>query len=91
MLALADAQGCVLLTEDKDFGELVVVRHLPAVGVVLDDLDRLSNQAEAERWSSPRASGGARLRRIVETAGILARSRMKISTTIYAERCPSQA
>ncbi|MGE0009062.1 MAG: hypothetical protein AB7S92_26230 [Parvibaculaceae bacterium] len=37
------------MTEDRDFGELVVRQRLEVQGVVLLELDRLSNEAEAER------------------------------------------
>ncbi len=42
VLDQAVASGRVLLTEDFDFGDLVVRRGLPAAGVVVLDLDRLS-------------------------------------------------
>ena len=48
VLAAAHAGNLVLITEDTDFGELV--RKRPAVrGVILLELDRLSNLAEAAR------------------------------------------
>ena len=49
VLAAAHAGNLVLITEDTDFGELVI-RKRPAVrGVILPELDRLSNFAEAVR------------------------------------------
>jgi predicted nuclease of predicted toxin-antitoxin system len=36
----------ILLTDDKDFGELSIRRSLPCVGVVLFRLGRLSSDAE---------------------------------------------
>jgi predicted nuclease of predicted toxin-antitoxin system len=48
VLAAARSEGRILITEDRDFGELVV-RQRPGVhGVVLLELDRLSNAAEAD-------------------------------------------
>jgi hypothetical protein len=35
-------------TEDRDFGELVVPQQLAVRGVILLELDRLSNTAEAD-------------------------------------------
>jgi predicted nuclease of predicted toxin-antitoxin system len=49
VLAAADADDCILITEDRDFGELIVRQQLPVRGLVLLELDRLSNLAEADR------------------------------------------
>ena len=38
----------VVSTEDRDFGELVIRQRLGVRGVVLLELDRLSNLAEAD-------------------------------------------
>jgi predicted nuclease of predicted toxin-antitoxin system len=46
---LANADGRVLVTEDRDFGELVVRQRLGVAGVLLLELDRLANSAEADR------------------------------------------
>lgn len=56
VLATARRDGRVLITEDRDFGELVVRQRLEVQGVVLLELDRLSTVAEAAGWpqSSPR-------------------------------------
>src|SRR6185369_5740121 len=48
VLALANAEGCILITEDRDLGELVVRQQRDACGVILLELDRLSNAAEAD-------------------------------------------
>lgn len=48
VLAVANAEGGVLVTEDRDFGELVIRQRLGVRGVLLLELDRLSNVAEAE-------------------------------------------
>jgi hypothetical protein len=37
----------ILITEDRDFGELVIRQRFGVLGVVLLELDRLSNAAEA--------------------------------------------
>ena len=44
----ADSRDRVLITEDRDFGELVVRQRLKVRGVILLELDRLPNAAEAE-------------------------------------------
>jgi predicted nuclease of predicted toxin-antitoxin system len=44
----ADSDGRVLVTEDRDFGELVVRQQLKTRGVILLELDRLTSAAEAE-------------------------------------------
>lgn len=49
VLATARRDGRILITEDRDFGELVVRQRLEVQGVVLLELDRLSNVAEADR------------------------------------------
>jgi predicted nuclease of predicted toxin-antitoxin system len=51
VLKAADAEGRLLITEDRDFGELVVRQRMAVSGVVLLELDRLTNRAEAERVS----------------------------------------
>ncbi len=48
VLALASIEDRVLITEDRDFGELVVRQQLSVRGIVLLELDRLSKLAEAE-------------------------------------------
>lgn len=47
VLAAASKEDRVLITEDRDFGEMVVRQRLGVRGVVLLELDRLSNAAEA--------------------------------------------
>ena len=49
VLALANADDMVLITEDRDFGDLVVRRGLPVAAILLLELDKLSNAAEADR------------------------------------------
>jgi len=48
VLALASVEERILITEDRDFGELVVRQRLGVHGVILLELDRLSNEAEAD-------------------------------------------
>jgi predicted nuclease of predicted toxin-antitoxin system len=48
VLQAADAEGCILITEDRDFGELVVRQRLQVRGMILLELDRISNMAEAD-------------------------------------------
>ena len=48
VLAIATGEGRILMTEDRDFGEMVV-RHGREFRVVLLELDRLSNAAKADR------------------------------------------
>jgi len=47
MHAMADDR--VVLTEDQDFGELVMRENVTVEGVILLELDRLSSAAEAQR------------------------------------------
>jgi predicted nuclease of predicted toxin-antitoxin system len=49
VLAIAVADQHVLVTEDRDFGELVVRQRMPVGGVVLPELDPVSNEALAVR------------------------------------------
>ena len=52
VLATASREGRILITEDRDFGELIVRQRLGVCGIVLLELDRLSNIAEANRVAS---------------------------------------
>jgi predicted nuclease of predicted toxin-antitoxin system len=49
VLSLADGDRRILITEDRDFGELVVRQRYPVIGVLLLELDRLTNEGEATR------------------------------------------
>ena len=53
VLAAASKEDRVLITEDRDFGEMVVRQRLGVRGVVLLELDRLSNAAEANHVVGP--------------------------------------
>lgn len=48
VLELANRQGALLLTDDKDFGELVFHQHLRASGILLVRLATLSPSQEVE-------------------------------------------
>ncbi len=48
VLAFANQQNAVILTEDKDFGDLVVRDRMQAVGVILIRLDGFSPVERAE-------------------------------------------
>jgi predicted nuclease of predicted toxin-antitoxin system len=48
VLQAADAEGCILITEDRDFGELIIRQRLGVRGMILLELDRLSNVAEVD-------------------------------------------
>ncbi len=56
VLGVANSSDQVLITEDRDFGELVVRQRLPVRAVLLIELDRLTNMAEAERVATVVAS-----------------------------------
>ncbi len=49
VLQMAKDENLILITEDRDFGELVIRQQLPVRGVVLLELDRLSTAGEADR------------------------------------------
>jgi predicted nuclease of predicted toxin-antitoxin system len=47
VLDAAGAENRILITEDRDFGEMVVRQRVAVQGMILVELDRLSNPAEA--------------------------------------------
>ena len=49
VLQIANDQDLILITEDRDFGELVIRQGFGVRGIVPLELDRLSNLEEAER------------------------------------------
>lgn len=61
VLAAAMRDGRILVTEDRDFGELIVRQRLEVQGVVLLELDRLSNVAEADRVAAVVSTNGDKL------------------------------
>jgi predicted nuclease of predicted toxin-antitoxin system len=40
VLKFAETETCILVTEDRDFGELIFRQHLSVQGIVLLELDR---------------------------------------------------
>ena len=52
VLSRANTQGALLVTEDKDFGELVFRQRLVHIGVVLIRLAGLSSQTKAAMVSA---------------------------------------
>jgi predicted nuclease of predicted toxin-antitoxin system len=52
VLKLAATGARILITEDRDFGDLVVRQRLNVAGVILLELDRVSNEMEADRVAS---------------------------------------
>lgn len=61
VLHLAASQQRILLTEDKDFGELVVRLKLPAYGIVLLRLDPSNPDAKLNRLREVLSQDAARL------------------------------
>jgi predicted nuclease of predicted toxin-antitoxin system len=61
VIEMANADGRILLTEDRDFGELVVRQRLGVAGVVLLELDRLTNSTKADRVGDVVASHADKL------------------------------
>lgn len=71
----------VLITEDKDFGELVYLRRLPHPGIVrLVDL-RVAEQVDAMRGLLERHGAGLGPGTIV----VVTRKRVRIRTTRFGE------
>lgn len=48
VLALAQSLGAIVVTEDTDFGELVMRLHLPSVGVILLRLSGMARAAQPD-------------------------------------------
>lgn len=48
VLDLANQQGAILLTDDKDFGDLVMFQRRPSQGIILVRLEGLSPADRAE-------------------------------------------
>jgi len=49
VLVAAHTDGRILITEDRDFGEMVIRQKLDVGGVMLLEMDRLSAISEADR------------------------------------------
>jgi predicted nuclease of predicted toxin-antitoxin system len=58
VLSRAAQDGRVVLTEDRGFGELIVRLQLPALGVVVVELDRLTPDVRTTRLLAAIASAG---------------------------------
>ena len=52
VIARAQAAGMILVTQDRDFGELAIAAAIPMAGVVLVELERLSLAMQIERLST---------------------------------------
>ena len=61
VLSRSLSEDCLLLTADKDFGELVYRLGLPYQGILLYRLEGLSNQERASRISATIQKYGQRL------------------------------
>ena len=57
----ADADDRILITEDRDFGEMVIRQRLGLRGMILLELDRLSNPREADTVAEVVSAHSARL------------------------------
>ena len=62
VLQLALREQRIVVTEDRDFGEMVVRKGFGVLGVILLELDRLSNDAEAELAARVISANANRLR-----------------------------
>lgn len=59
VMAVSNARSFVLITHDRDFGELAVGQGLPITGVILLETERLSLKAQVERVAGCLADPGA--------------------------------
>jgi predicted nuclease of predicted toxin-antitoxin system len=55
----AHSRNYLLITADRDFGELAIKRRLPVAGVLLLQIERLSTNLQVERVSGCLAKGEA--------------------------------
>ena len=82
LLALAYEEGRVLVTEDKDFGELVFLRRLRHPCIVRIVELRVSEQVDAMRGLIDRHGHALRTGAVV----VVTRRRVRIRTTEFAEQ-----
>lgn len=61
ILNVAEADGRILITGDRDFGEMVVRQRLELRGVLLLELDRLTNMMRADAIADVVSAHGERL------------------------------
>ncbi len=59
VLQEAHSRNYLLVTSDRDFGELAIRRHLPVAGVLLLEIEQLSNEAQVDRVSECLSKGEA--------------------------------
>ena len=59
VLDAAEQRGMILITHDRDFGTLAILRELPVRGVVLIELERLPLGHQIERLAACIQSHGA--------------------------------
>ncbi len=75
VLRASDAANCVLITYDRDFGELAVSQRQSAAGIVLVRLDRLSLVRQVERLS---AVMSARKRKLLGVLTVIEPGRVRL-------------
>jgi predicted nuclease of predicted toxin-antitoxin system len=61
VIAIARSEDRILITEDRDFGEMIIRQRLAVRGLVLLELDRLSNTAEADLAAAAIVTHSAKL------------------------------
>jgi hypothetical protein len=61
VLDTADAEGRIPITEDRDFGEMIIRQRLGVRGLILLELDRLSNAMEAAAVAEAISTTGDRI------------------------------
>src|ERR1044072_7528599 len=61
ILNAGEADARILITEDRDFGEMVIRQRLGVRGVILLELDRRTNATEAETVADVISAHGERL------------------------------
>ncbi len=75
VLAEANRLGAVLVTRDKDFGELVYRQHRLHTGVLLVRMEGLSRDEKAERVSAAVAAHGSEM---TGAFAVLTRDKLRI-------------
>jgi predicted nuclease of predicted toxin-antitoxin system len=61
VLSRADQAGLILITQDRDFGELAILRRMPVAGVLLLELARLPLREQVERVATLLSTDPTRL------------------------------
>jgi hypothetical protein len=84
---LAAAEGCFVITEDRDFGEMVIRQHVHIRGLMLLELDRLSNVKEAELVAEVLATHTDKLGNLI----VVEPTRIRIRPLPHAEKQPPNA